>query len=108
MEITINMLFFTTTGELAKILEIHGDELVIEFRGNLYRRNVSIIGDKLFPVGDNLLCKNCRRNRREECFGSNEICDMFQFTGVITQEEMDNWPKFGDATYFRFGGNIDR
>ncbi|MCI7148071.1 MAG: hypothetical protein MSA45_08060 [Firmicutes bacterium] len=49
-------------------------------------------------------CKDCMLYRNETCFGSKEICEDFRFAPTIPKEEMDLWPKMGDASFYRMGG----
>ena len=41
-------------------------------------------------------------NRRGDCFGRSEICEDFKSVPSITIEEKNNWPKYGDATYYKY------
>lgn len=46
-------------------------------------------------------CKECLSYRKEECFGKNKICDDFKYAPLMDDEKRRNWPRYGDATYFR-------
>lgn len=49
-------------------------------------------------------CKDCMLYRNETCFGRNHTCEDFRFAPTIPKEEMDFWPKMGDASFYRLGG----
>lgn len=46
-------------------------------------------------------CRKCKLYRREDCVGERQICELFETAPDISKEEMDQWPKYGDATYWR-------
>lgn len=46
-------------------------------------------------------CYNCLLQKKEECFGKSKICEDYKPIPRINKEKMDNWPKYGDATFFR-------
>ena len=50
-------------------------------------------------------CKNCMSYRNGDCIGSKDTCAYFEYAPVISKEEMDNWPEYGDATFFRAHGH---
>lgn len=100
----------TTTNEFATIVKIEKDEIVVFYKGNLYRRNKSIIGKKLFiadVVSDKIevksnTCNDCMLMRSEECVGAKEICEFFKYAPTIPKEEMQLWPTIGDALSIKF------
>ncbi len=104
MDVFVGMELFTTTNEMVKVVAFYDDEIDVESRGKIYRRKTSIIGVKLFVKEVIFVCMNCMLYRREDCFGNSQICDMFQYGGIIEKEEMDGWPKYGDATYLKLYG----
>lgn len=46
-------------------------------------------------------CKRCKLRLRNDCFGAKEICEDFEYVPEITDEELDSWPKYGDATMIK-------
>jgi hypothetical protein len=48
-------------------------------------------------------CKNCIEMRKQECVGEDTICQFYRYAPSISIAEMENWPKYGDASYYRFG-----
>lgn len=46
-------------------------------------------------------CKNCMVMRRGDCFGEQNICEMFRYAPTVSEEETKKWPKYGDATLYR-------
>ena len=49
-------------------------------------------------------CNHCMNKRAEKCFGGKEPCELFKFTGIISDEEKSSWPEHGDATHIRTTG----
>lgn len=101
----------TTTNEFVTIVKIEKDEIVVFYKGNLYRRNKNIIGEKLFvvevamvkPKSKRKTCNDCMLMRSEECVGAKEICEFFKYAPTIPKEEMVLWPTMGDALSIKFG-----
>lgn len=46
-------------------------------------------------------CKNCMLYKREDCFGKDTICEDYKYAPDMDDEKRKNWPKYGDATFFR-------
>lgn len=46
-------------------------------------------------------CKNCMLYISEECCGDQNICELYKYSPNVSRKEINSWPKFGDATYFR-------
>lgn len=46
-------------------------------------------------------CKKCMLYRREDCVGDVQICDFFEQSPDISDEEIKSWPEYGDATNLR-------
>ncbi len=49
-------------------------------------------------------CKDCMDYRNGNCFTANKICEDFRYAPTFTRKETENWPKEGDASYFRRKG----
>ncbi len=47
-------------------------------------------------------CKKCILYKREDCFVESQICAHFEPSPDISEEEIRSWPKYGDASYYRF------
>lgn len=81
------------------------DYFVVEYRGKYYKRGYDVIGKKLFfePQLEKIRnCDNCFRRYSGECTSlSGVVCDDFIVRQKLSQEEMDSWPEYGDATAFR-------
>lgn len=45
-------------------------------------------------------CENCMEKKNGDCFGAKNVCEFFR-PSPTNIEGKDNWPKYGDATYFR-------
>lgn len=109
----------TLTKETVIIKKIENEFIYLEYKKKIYKRRKSIIGKKLFiinkqysqntasqkPLNDSDIpsytCKNCMEMRKGECFGKSEICEFFRYAPTISKDEINNWPKYGDATYYR-------
>ncbi len=48
-------------------------------------------------------CINCMLYKNETCFGKKEICEDFKPSPKLSTEEIERWPKYGDATRFKLG-----
>ena len=46
-------------------------------------------------------CENCMLNIKGECFGRKAICEDYSYAPQIDEEIRKDWPKIGDATYYR-------
>ena len=114
----------TSRGEIVVVKKVTDNDVVVEYKNKLYRRNKSIIGQKLFfeeakmyskdkenqqtrvksiDLDDkNYTCKNCMLYRIDDCFGEKEICGKFRKAPKPNKEVTKNWPRCGAATYYRF------
>ncbi len=97
-------------------------EICVEYNDKLVVRPIDVIGKTLFPrkgtpsgcsykelpIEEELpkyTCKDCKLPRQDKCGGiAKEICEYFEPIFKISKEELDTWPAFGDATFFRLGG----
>ena len=50
-------------------------------------------------------CDNCMLQKSERCFGAKTICEYYQGTPLISNDERSKWPKHGDALSFKFKDN---
>jgi hypothetical protein len=116
----------TITNEYVTIEKIEDRYIYVSYKNKTYKREKNIIGKKLFIIQDEIknsadeafetpskgpskdinsssreTCKNCMEMRKGECIGKQSICEFFRYAPNISKEELDNWPKYGDATYFR-------
>ena len=118
----------TTTNEYVTIEGVEGEYIFVCYRNKLYRRHKSIIGVKLFVceskeyanempddkayVSDKNIdndriviiecCDNCMEMRSGECAGSQGMCEFYRYCpSPLSKEQTADWPKYGDATYFR-------
>ncbi len=115
----------TTTNEFVTIVKIGEKDIYVDYKGKIYKREKSIIGKKLFVIQNNAedlsnhssnpitksvveiekSCNSCMVLKRDECIGKKSICEYYKHSPSISKEEINNWPKFGDATYYRFTNN---
>lgn len=49
------------------------------------------------------ICFSCMKYRSNECFGGKK-CSEYRKAPDISKDEMENWPQYGDATYYRLRG----
>lgn len=112
----------TTTKEYVTIVKIEGNDILVSYKGKIYKRSKSIIGKKLFIVERDTVkppnevpatyfkpapkraCYDCMEMRRGDCFGQKRPCEFFRPAPSVSREEVNNWPKYGDATYYRLKG----
>ena len=45
-------------------------------------------------------CENCMEKKKGDCFGAKAICEFFR-PSPTSIEGKEDWPKYGDATFFR-------
>ena len=78
---------------------------VVEYNGKMYKRPYDVVGKKLFLEPQLKKIRNC-----DNCFcrfsGSctsltGIVCDDFIARQKISQEEIDLWPEYGDATAYK-------
>ena len=50
------------------------------------------------------MCKNCMLLKKGDCFGKDNICEDYRYAPDMDDEKRKNWPKYGDATFFRMHG----
>ena len=43
-------------------------------------------------------CENCMEYKNGNCFGKSQICDDFKISPIISNEEINRWPKNGSVT----------
>ena len=81
------------------------DYFVVEYNGKYYKRTYDIIGKKLFlepQLRKIRVCDNCFRRHTGECTSlSGDVCEDFIVRQKLSQEEIDSWPEYGDATAFK-------
>lgn len=109
-EIFIGKTLYCKNGEICVIDSIEEKNININYKGKIYKRSKTIIGDKLYlsPVKiqneektDNThTCSNCMKQKSEECYGSVEICKDFIYCPNL-ENEKKYWPEYGDATSFK-------
>ena len=39
--------------------------------------------------------------KNENCFGASSVCSSYRPSPEISKEEIDRWPKLGDASYYK-------
>ena len=128
-ELYIGQTLRCKNNELVIIIDFRDDRIFVDYKGKVYERNRNIVGVKLFFLEDdnykneinyrnnlstasneldlqeniNLECCNtCMLEKRGDCYGNkNSICENYKHAPSISNKEIENWPKFGDATYYR-------
>jgi len=105
----IGQYLITTTNEKVIIVEITNDTIKVNYRGKIYSRPKSIVGEKLFLIVEdqkisniNIIqfnkkvddrnnkkenetlmkdktCKDCMSYRIDDCFGEEKICSYFKY-----------------------------
>jgi hypothetical protein len=86
--------------ETVIITDIRNDKIIVEYKKKLYERPLSIIGNKLFIMENDIVkfdvksCKSCIYMRSDDCFGQKEICDKFKPCPNVDKELINSWPKY--------------
>ena len=87
------------------VLRKEEDCFVFEYNGERYGFRYSVIGKRLFlepQLAKIRNCDNCFRRYAGDCTSlSGQVCEDFVVRQKISQEEMDAWPEYGDATAFK-------
>ena len=109
----------TTTNEFVTVEGIDGDYIFVCYRNKMYKRDKGVIGTKLFvceaqeekvheePIENEYAtivecCSNCMEMRSGECAGTQGMCDFYRYApNILSKEKTVDWPKYGDATYYR-------
>lgn len=122
MNLYIGQKIRSITNDLVEIVDIQGQKVKLLYKGKIYTLNkylISKINKKLFILDNKIenkidnkkkinencesckSCKNCMEMKNGNCFGSSSICSDYRHSPEISKDEIDRWPKIGDATYFR-------
>lgn len=118
MNLYVGQKIRSITNDLVEIVDIQGQKVKLLYKGKIYVLNkylISKISKELFIV-DNTIenkkninensercksCKNCMEMKNGNCFGSSSICSDYRHSPEISKDEIDRWPKIGDASYYR-------
>lgn len=95
----------------------HLDErgFTVTYRDKEYLQKEEDIGRILFPVklsekqAHNLpsrieSCAKCNLIKTGDCLGKAEACEFYEPAYSVDGGEKANWPRLGDASYYRFYG----
>ena len=115
MKLAIGQRLWFSHDGFVTITDVTSHYILVEYKGKIHRRPQSIIGEKLFLTQDlgntvdksekKYSCSDCKLYRRDDCFGQKKICEDFKLSPNISENETRNWPKYGDATYYRMTSN---
>ena len=87
------------------VLQRFEDYFVVGYNDKRYKRTYDVIGKKLFfePQLEKIRnCDNCFHRYSGDCTSmSGVVCEDFIARQKLSQEEIDSWPKYGDATAFK-------
>ena len=122
MNLYVGLKLKTINNDFAEIIEIDEQKIIILYhrkkviisKRTFYRYNIQefieceqkdntnkiekkVSHDKPFIES----CKNCMEWKKGDCMGCSEICSDYRPSPEISKEEMDRWPKEGDASYYR-------
>ena len=95
--------------ETVKVVEVSTNCFRVEYNGLKCRYPFSAINSIFFaePRGkytDKRECANCFLRYTGACTSLSEmVCEDFRAKQKFDQDEIDNWPKYGDATAYRIG-----
>lgn len=66
------------------------------------------LNNSIIQEEKSLTCRNCLEYKKSDCFGKPQICEDFRYSPDMDDEKRKNWPKYGDASYFRMHGHRRR
>ena len=94
----------------AKVLNLEKEKKAKKSTANLKNeQETSVLSQDDYPQYTSNVtippsCFQCMLQARDDCFGMPYgICEKYVQKPSITRKDMKNWPKYGDATAFRFG-----
>ena len=126
MNLYVGQKIKSVTGDLVKIVDIQGQMVKLLYKGQIFtlnkfllykiNKNLFIVNDEDIENNENINasytnykvcknCSNCMNMKNGTCFGStytDYICGDYRYSPEISKEELDRWPKIGDALYFKF------
>ena len=99
----------TGTEETVKVIAVDEEGFRVEYNGLKCRYLFSAINSIFFTQPKSkqhnvteMKCSNCFLRYTGACTSLAEIaCEDYRVRQVLDQEEIDNWPKYGDATAYR-------
>lgn len=95
--------------ETVKVIDVNTDWFRVEYNGLKCRYPFSAVNSILFTEPrkkhtDKRECDNCFLRYSGACTSlSNVVCDDFRVKQTVPQDEIDSWPKYGDATAYKLG-----
>ena len=119
MNLYIGLKIRTIDNDLAEIVGIQGQNVKLLYKGKIYTLNKYLINriNKKWFVLDNKIenkknveqsclnrktCNNCMEMKKGECIGDKSISNDYRPSPEISKDELDRWPKVGDASFYRF------
>lgn len=101
----------TGSEEAVKVIEVGNDYFRVEYKGLKGRYPLSALNniffakpqDKSNQVSEKT-CADCFLRHTGACTSLTQtICEDFRAKQILPQDEIANWPKYGDATAYRLG-----
>ena len=95
--------------ETVTVIDVNTDSFRVEYNGLKCRYSFDAI-DKIFYTEPRTLqnnvaerkCSNCFLRYKGECTSLGEVvCEDYRVRQKLDKEEIDNWPKYGDATAYK-------
>ena len=101
----------TDTEETVNVIEISNNYFRVEYKGLKRRYPFSALNTIFFAAPQRTqnavvvrTCDNCFLRYNGTCTSLSEnVCEDFRAKQMLPQDEIDNWPKYGDATAYKLG-----
>ena len=95
--------------EKVNVIEIGNDYFRVEYKGLKCRYSFSALDNIFFTtpqktqnVTVDKKCNNCFLRYNGTCTSLSEIvCEDYRMRQMLPQDEIDNWPRYGDATAYK-------
>lgn len=97
--------------ETVKVISVNPDNFRVEYKGKKKHYQYSAL-NSIFHTEPRAKkntraekkCDNCFYRYTGDCTSlSNVVCEDFRAKQTVDQDELENRPKYGDATAYRFG-----
>ena len=101
----------TDIEETVTVIEVDDNYFRVEYKGLKRRYPFSALNTIFFATSQRTQsitvkrsCNNCFLRYNGACTSLSEnVCEDFRIRQILPQDEIDNWPKYGDATAYKLG-----
>ena len=115
-QVFVGQRLITTSNEVGKVLRIEGDILDVQGEDEVYRCTNDFMGNQLVVLAEGASepvpakekeeeyiedCENCMLMKNGSCAGLKGLCEDYRPAPSIPKEVKENYPKDGDASFYR-------